>query len=272
MHRLILMMLTIVLVFMAGAAGAEEAKVDLDLGAGYRIDKVKWNISYTEDDWDDMDIVYTKARVRISYKRFYARGSLGYGRIIGGNVRESYYSDLAHQSEVFRITADTDGYVFDASIGIGPKLGSDKAPIIPLIGYSWNYMYLETEDATPSNFIITLEPRWQGPWIGLDFILQPSDRARLFASAEYHFGDYRAQAHWPSMGLGYDQIADAEGFVLAAGLSIKVKDSWDIGLESQYTQWTSDVGQHGFAHAGFDVLNEAKWESLYGLFNITHRF
>jgi hypothetical protein len=46
----------------------------------------------------------------------------------------------------------------------------------------------------------------------------------------------------------------------------------DIGLESQYTQWTSDVGQHGFVHTGFLVLNEAKWESLYFMLNITHRF
>jgi uncharacterized protein with beta-barrel porin domain len=206
MHRLIFILLTIALVFMAGTAGAEELETSLDFGVGYRMDKVNWSISFTENDWKDMDTIYSKAGVRISYKKFYAKGALGYGRIVGGGVRESDYSDLAHQSEIARRTADTDGYVFDASMGIGYQLGSGEASIIPLIGYSWNYMYLETEDATPSDFLITYEPRWQGPWLGLDFNLNASDEARLYASAEYHFGNYRAQAHWPSMNLGYDQI------------------------------------------------------------------
>lgn len=288
MRRVILLVCTIALVFMAGTAGAEDIKIDLDIGVGYRTDKLDWDVTgltngvingiYGVTKWDDLTTIYSKATVRISKNKFHAKGSLGYGRTIDGNYRESYYSDSAHQSEIYNRTADIDGYVLDASIGLGYQLGSDKAPITPFVGYSWNLQYFQTNGGLVNgtvpipNFVISNEFHWRGPWVGVDLSLQPSDKARLYASAEYHFGNYRLQTIWNYTWSGYDQIADAQGYVLTAGLSFKVKDSWDIGLEAQYTRWTTDIGNHGYSYAGYDNLNGANWESYYGTFNVTHRF
>jgi hypothetical protein len=286
-------MIAITLVFLAGTAGAGELETSLDVGMGYRTDKLDSSASgfvrlvngtitstpeYVGVNFEDLTTIYSKASVRMSYKNFRVRGSLGYGRTIDGNYRYSTYSDPAHQSETRSRTADADGYVFDASIGLGYQLTSGEVSVTPLIGYSWNLQHLQTNGgifngtmAVP-NFIVTNELRWQGPWLGLDFNFQPSDEARLYLTAEYHFGDYKALTTWHAEWRGYDQIADAEGFVLSAGFTYTIKDSWDIGLDSQYAQWTTDGGVHGLRHFEYDTLNEANWKSLYVMLNVTHRF
>jgi hypothetical protein len=303
MQRLIAIVISIALVFVAGIAQAEELETSLDIGVGYRMDEVDWNISgilnatfgfvdpISELEWKDLTTIYSKASIRMSYKKFYVRGSLGYGRIIDSDVRDSDYAVSGRQSEFSRAIANTDGYVFDSSISLGYQLASGEFTAIPLIGYSWHLQYLEINAGTQvlcdtavdptcttgsiAGLNSTYEPRWQGPWVGLDISLQPSDEARLFLTAEYHFGDYRANAYWNLRNLRFEHIADAEGFVIAAGFTYTVKDSWDIGLESQYSRWEADAGidvELTSGVPGMALLNEVNWESIYVMLNVTHRF
>jgi hypothetical protein len=298
MQRLIVIAIAIALVFVAGTAQAEKLETSLDVGVGYRTDKVDWNLSgnlpvsggfvnpLLEDELKDLVSIYSKANIRMSYKKFHVRGSLGYGRLVDGRLHETDWAVSGRQSEFARAIAAIDGYVFDTSIGFGYHLVSGEFTAIPLIGYSWHLQYFEISDVTSTLCVapectigtgpvpfsnLTIEPRWQGPWVGLDISLQPSDEARLFATVEYHFGDYKSDATWALQNLGFDQIADAEGFVIGAGFTYTIKDSLDIGIESQYSQWKSDAGTHGFV-GNFIILNEANWESLYVMLNITHRF
>jgi len=298
MRRWKVIAVVISLVFMVGTAGAEEVKTNFDFGVGYRTDDLDWNVGdefvnpYSELEWSDLDIIYSKASIRMSSKKVYARGSLGYGRIIDGDTRDSDWALSGRQDEFSRSRANTDGYVFDASMGIGYQLGSGKFTAIPLIGYSWHLQYLNDKDLVQTlcdtviypgcilgpipGYNSTYEPRWQGPWVGVDLNFQPSEKARFFATLEYHFGDYVANAYWNLRDMGFEQIADAEGFVISGGLAYNVKDSWDIGLQADYTKWEADAGtdtvffSDGSSYDSF--LNEVNWQSFSVMLNTTYRF
>lgn len=303
MRRWKVIAVVISLVFMVGTAGAEEVKTSFDFGVGYRTDDLDWNVGdefvnpYSELEWSDLDIIYSKASIRMSYKKFHAKGSFGYGRIIDGDNLDSDWETSGRQDVSLISTADALGNVYDTSIGIGYELVAGKLTAIPLIGYSWHLQNLNHRngvqtfcdtDVFPSCTLgpfpglnSTYEARWQGPWVGVELNVQSSDNLKFFASLEYHFGDYAANANWnlrPSFAhpLSFEQSADAEGFVISGGLAYTVKDSWDIGLQVDYTRWEADTGTDTvFFYDGsyYDsFLNEVNWQSFSVMLNTTYRF
>lgn len=299
-----IVVLVLLLGLMVGTAGAEGFKSSFDFGVGYRTDNLDWNIAVasidplSELEWSNLDILYSKASIRMSYKKFYARGSLGYGWILEGDNRDSDWAVSGRQAEFSRSNNKSNsGHVFDASMGIGYQFKAAKWSITPLIGYSWHLQYLRTTNgmqtiATPGvtpplgpfdGLDSWYNPDWQGPWVGVDLTIQPSDKMRFFTTFEYHLlADYKAKANWnlrPDLAhpTSFVHFANADGFVMSGGFAYAVKDNWDIGFELQYTDWETEPGIHRIfladgLHYADAILNEVNWKSLSVMLNATYRF
>jgi hypothetical protein len=285
-------------VFLVGTARAEEVKTSVDFGMGYRTDEVDWTIStpsinpLSELEWSSLDIIFAKSTVRMSYKKFYARSTVDYGRIFGGDNRDSDWALSGRQAEFSRSNNNGDtGSVFDASIGVGYEIPLGKFTLIPLVGYSWHTQHLEMTNgvqtiATPGLTLplgpfdglhSTYNTLWHGPWVGVDLHIQPSDTLRFFTTFEYHHGDYEGEGYWnlrnAGEGMGFKHLADAKGIVIAGGFAHAIKDTTDIGLRLEYTDWESEEGAYTIHNVpGTNTFNEANWKSFSVMFNAQYRF
>jgi hypothetical protein len=206
------------------------------LGAGYRVDGLDWNIagnSYgtnsnilSELTWEDLEIYQVRASGKMVIGNepvpyTYIRGMFGYGWIVDGENQDSDYAGDNRTLEFSRSDNDSDdGDVLDASVGAGFqfRVMSEKLAITPLAGYSYHEQNLTMADGyqtvsrpeisvpfcgkePPSVGPIegldsTYEAQWYGPWLGVDLEFNPTTKFSFFGSFEYHWSDYRAEAYW----------------------------------------------------------------------------
>jgi len=202
----------------AGSSGP----LEIGMQAGFRQDQVDWNIGgnlggqdvdvFSELEWDDLDIwqlgISGKAWLFSSTQtvRPYINGTLNYGWITDGSVRDSDYNGNNRTMESFRMLAATDDdNVFDVSIGLGfEKRVFQKLTVGFSGGYSYHEQNLRLTDGhqiIPVNQPIsgldsTYESKWYGPFAGIDLALQPLPQFSLLGSVQYHWADYEAEADW----------------------------------------------------------------------------
>jgi hypothetical protein len=288
------------------AGGLEAA---LELSAGYRQDNLDFNIAgslagtnpnvLSDVAWSDLDIYQFKAALRASFNEaFYMRGSLARGWIFGGNNVDSDFLGNNRTLEFSRSNNSADdGSVWDATLGVGYpfKFASKRLRVIPLVGYSFSVQNLtltdgfQTVSLPPSGQPVgpiaglnsTYETEWRGPWIGVDLSWAVTDRITLLSSFEYHWATYEAVANWnlrsdllPSRSFEHD--ADGRGIVASAGAEYLLKESWYVGLNVTYQEWSTDHGVDRVFLADGRVLetrlNEVNWDSFAVFAGVTYRF
>ena len=170
-----------------------------DLSAGYRRDKLNWDIAgnlqgsdpnvRSELTWSDLTIYQLKLANRTVIKdRFYLRGHLDYGTVASGNNRDSDYNGDNRTQEFSRSLNGVDGNdVWDGSIGAGYRFSffGSSMVLCPLLGYAVSEQDLNIVDGyqalteppatTPIGPIPGLDSRyetsWKGPWLGVDLLL-----------------------------------------------------------------------------------------------------
>jgi hypothetical protein len=207
----------------------------LSLAAGYRVDRLDWNIAgYLDGDywnvlseltWKDLEIFQVQLRNKtVIKKRIYLRASFGRGEIYNGRNRDSDYNGNNRTNEWLRSNnATDDGTVFDFSVGAGYQFNflNQKLHIAPLGGFSHHEQELIISDG---NTTISVKPpgknldppplgpfsglnsrysaRWDGPWIGVDMSYDWNRKMGWFLnhhlalSIEKHWANYSATADW----------------------------------------------------------------------------
>ena len=208
-------------------------EADLSLSAGYRVDKLDWNIAgniygqnpniLSELKWDDLEIYQTKAKgqlvlgsPRFTYFDALFRGAVSYGWIDDGENQDSDFKGDNRTLEYSRSYSSTEGdNVFDIDVGVGPRftIGSGILKITPLGGYSYHKQNLNMTNGVQvvSRFDLdphlaapgpitgldsTYEAKWHGPWVGVDLEVAPCRNLIVKGSFEYHWADYEAEANW----------------------------------------------------------------------------
>lgn len=154
----------------ANAFWPEATDSSLEIGVGYRRDKIEWGTradlrgsgcnSYGSDsyysspfgvrsdlEWKNLHIWQIEAKGEyVTCDNIYLRASGDYGWIHSGKNRDSdffTFTDCSDQ-EFSRTHAKTRGHVYDADIAVGYqfKLCDDSFSLTPLIGYSWKGQHL----------------------------------------------------------------------------------------------------------------------------------
>lgn len=177
-------------------AGAPEARaeairdLDLQLGAGYRQDRLDWTIAGTpqgtnpnilsELSWDDLEIYQLRAKGKVvagldNFPYFDAcvKGSIGYGWIVDGESQDSDFAGDNRTLEFSRSSAKSDGGdVFDASLAIGPRfrVREEKLTVTPLVGVSYHQQNLRMTDAVQTLSDQAVADAFFGPG---EMVLQP---------------------------------------------------------------------------------------------------
>ena len=288
----------------------------LDMHAGYRVDQLDWNIAglnssgqyvnvLSELDWEDLEIWQLGVAGKLAFAntkgpiRIYTRASIDYGWITGGTTRDSDYQGNNRTQESYRSFNDTeDDNVFDTSIGIGfeKDLWQNRLTLGLLGGYSYHEQNLRLTNLLvvivngailqPSRpfpgLNSTYETQWRGPFIGLDFKLDPFPRISLSGSVEYHWSDYEAEADWNlreewAHPLSFRHDTDeADGLVVSLKGSYLISAGWLLDLTYLYRDFSAGDGLYRlFPAVGTPVdskFNEANWRSSAITLGVTYKF
>jgi len=160
----------------------EATESSLEVGVGYRQDKLEWRTSSSLDSsssssyedyspelhsklqskvkWHDLQIWQIEAKGKyITCDNIYLRGNADYGWITNGKNSDSdsqhlSFSNLNHASgsesvELSNSKSRARGHVYDARVAVGYqfKMCDDSFAVAPLVGYSWHGMYLKHHHA-----------------------------------------------------------------------------------------------------------------------------
>jgi len=131
----------------ASSGSAAEMKSSLNLGAGYRVDKLNWNIAsdlsgtatpniLSELTWNNLGIVQLDTGAAIEVNRIVFKVDADYGWIVSGDNQDSDFNGNNRTLEFSRSNNDAGtGNVWDVSTAIGYRLGDDYF-LTPLAGWS----------------------------------------------------------------------------------------------------------------------------------------
>ncbi len=224
-----------------------------------------------------------------------------------GDNRDSDYAGDDRSGEFSRSLSETgDDEVRDASGGVGWRLriydtpAAGRGHLIPLAGYSHHVQSLRDTDAVQvvggSGSIpgvdSTYETEWNGPWVGMRAELELPRNLQLFATGEYHWADYHAEADWNlreafAHPKSFEHEADANGWVVSVGADwfpgflnrrgeTREGGRWYLRARGTWQDWSTDPGiDRVFFADGSSVetrLNEVNWSSWSATLGVGLRF
>jgi len=284
--------------------------MELGLRGGYRIDQFDWNIAgynqsgqyvniLSELDWEDLESWQLGASGKLVFAnnagsiRVYSRGSIDYGWITDGSLRDSDYDGNDRTLESYRFISDTkDDNVFDISIGLGLERNfwQDRFTLGLLGGYSYHEQNLRLTNGAQVIPVIspipglnsTYDARWKGPLAGVDLELRPVPQVSLYGSLEYHWLDYEAEADWNlrtdwAHPLSFRHEAnEADGIVLSLKGSYLLQNNLALDLAYVYQDFSTGAGTDvTFLADGTSIVtrfNEANWQSSAFTLGVTYSF
>jgi|GEM_PF-5705518 len=168
-----------------------------------------------------------------------------------------------HHTEVSEQTASaSDGNVADLSAAIGWKVITDsrRSWVSGLLGWSGHAQDLHVSGAyqkEDSKSVIghgpikglsgKLNARWQGPWVGFDFVSLVDYNVTVYGSGEWHWASYEACGDWK---FGSDYCASirqrARGYGIKGTLGVDWNFcySWTLGLIGNFQRWSTKSGSN----------------------------
>jgi hypothetical protein len=290
-------------------AQSADIKTDLSLSTGYRVDDLNWSIAgnlsgtnpnvLSELTWSDLQTLQAAVTGRALVNEWlYARGSFGYGWAFSGTTLDCDFSGNDRTQEYSRSTGSADGStVLDAAIALGYQFSllSRRLRLSPLLGYSYSAQALTLKDgvqviATPGltppagpiqGLDSTYDASWLGPWLGIDLSFEITERLLLFASFEYHWASFDAEANLNLRNdlahpKSFEQDADGKGWIIALSADYVLEGSWSLSLAFTYQKWSTDPGVDRLHYATGSIaetrLNEVNWDSYALMLGIVYRF
>jgi hypothetical protein len=273
----------------------------LDFASGYRYDEIRTALTENEiggallpNEIRAKNLSIYQVGLKGTWKTcsgFYLRGYADYGWIIGrSHYHETFLLDAIPSETIADIHR---GQVADVLGGVGYLFSwSDCWGIGPVVGWSYDYQRIKMShpelNGLPDPALDGLKytNRWQGPWIGVDFVVNMCD-FEIDAGYEYH---------WSSWSAGYDLAGpdvfggsfsdrrhshDAHGQVVYLDGRWDLCDCWNIGIGLKYQFWRAVNGDvvprtGTFADIGIPItsasVNLAQWTSLSATFDIGYNF
>lgn len=162
----------------------EATDSSLEVGVGYRVDKLEWKTASHADSgssssdsygcglpfgvqsklkWHDLQIWQIEAKGKyVTCDNVYLRANADYGWITHGKNTDSDYIDVScsgysssSEFEFARSKSKAKGHVYDAKIAVGYqfKMCDDSFAIAPLVGYSWHGQHIN-DNHTKQNFYV----------------------------------------------------------------------------------------------------------------------
>ncbi len=304
-HKFILFSAVTMLLLMSAVASAQDDQSDsaikgkFDVLTGYRRDNLQFSIAGTSEGtdpnilseltWSDLQSIQIKGKGEVVLEnQFVFEGSAAYARIFSGDNQDSDYNLDNRMDEFSRSNNGADkGNMKDFSGGVGYRVNFDqifdsllieKLNFTPLIGYSFNAQNLRMQDGFQTipadgsfrGLNSTYETQWKGLWVGAELATK-IEKLTGSLRFEYHWMDYYAEADWNLRSdfkhpKSYEHEADADGYVITAGLGYELSENWQAKFSVDYYKYQTD---HGIDRTFFRTgtigetrLNVVDWDSF----------
>jgi hypothetical protein len=296
LRRLTATLLLSLCVWFIGPRDVAALDTKFDLNAGYRTDKLNWNIAsdlsgmtapnvLSELTWDALHIVQLSGGLQLTGSDgLHFRATAAYGWIHDGDNQDSDYLGNGRTLEFSRTNNDTVGdNVWDLSLAFGYRFryaeDGTATYLIPLVGYSrhaQNLRIANTNQTIPTTGSIpgvnsTYLSRWEGHWMGVEFLTDAPRDVNAYFRLEHHWADYSAEANWNlrtdlEHPRSFEQEANGTGTVVSLGfLTVPKSSRWSIRVGLDYQRWTTDPGvnQVNFTNGTIITtrLNNVEWKS-----------
>ena len=295
-------LLVSLLAALPAAKASAGVPMDLAISIGYREDNLDWNIAGEDVDvlseltWKNLAIAQARATARLDIKNDWRiRAEAGYGVITSGANQDSDYNGNNRTLEFSRSNNKAGGNVVDASIGIGRTLRLlDQTVgkfiyVTPVIGLSIHQQNLTITDGVQTipafgpfpGLNTTYDAQWQGPWVGVDAVIETGGDMTLIANAEYHMANYSAKANWNlrddfAHPVSFKHTAKGQGLVTSVGISFPAAKNWTLNAILKYQAWSTRAGSDWVyfsdGSTGYAHLNAVNWESTAYNLEIVHQF
>ena len=295
-RRLTAVLLLSLSVWLVGARDAAAVETKLDLNAGYRTDDLNWNIAsdlsgsatpnvLSELKWDTLRIAQLSGGLQLTgADGLHFRATADYGWIRSGDNQDSDYLGNDRTLEFSRTNNDTSGdKVWDLSLALGYRFRyvqeRTATYLTPLIGYSRHAQNLRITNANqtiPATGSIpgldsTYQSRWDGSWIGIEFLTDTPNDINAYFRLEHHWADYSAEANWNLRAdlehpRSFGQDANGTGNVISFGfVTVPKNRRWSTRVGLDYQRWTTDPGVNTVYFSdgtiGVTRLNSVEWKS-----------
>ncbi len=283
--------------------------VNMEVGAGFRRDKLKWSIAGPDDfpnvlselEWKDVRMVEYEGAISYTSCRNYAiRANGAWGQVYHGrNIDSDYFGD--DKTDLFSRSRNNAGkgstYDIEAGVGYRGMSNCSRFTATPLIGYSYHGQCLHIYEGVQTFDIFetipiqefpipglnsTYKTRWFGPWVGMDFTARVETCAYVFGSFEWHLVSYRATGNWnlrPEVSP-FEHRAHGFGYIARLGGNWELCDRFSIGILASYRNIRTRHGREAFTFKDPQLgdirvhtrFNGAKWQavSLSGI--VAYRF
>ncbi|MDQ6951641.1 MAG: hypothetical protein Q9M26_08260 [Mariprofundales bacterium] len=276
---------------MAGEVGS-----NINLGVGYRVDKLDWSIAgngvnmLSELTWKNITSYQLQTDSRFTMKHIVLRLHADYGWIVSGKNQDSDYDGNNRTQEFSRSNNNAGaGYLYDFTPGLGYSFSiSPSISVIPQVGISYHIQHLTIRNGlqTVSNPVnhpkvntlgafsglnSSYHSRWQGGWLGTEIRWQPGNNLKLLGSAAYHWIDYRGEGNWNLRSdfahpLSFLQTARGSGITLSLRADYALNQAWSVGFDSDYQYFSTRAGTDTVFNPNGSVnsvtrFNGANWQS-----------
>jgi hypothetical protein len=167
-----------------------------------------------------------------------------------------------HVEESEQTASASHGNVADLSAAIGYKFISDsrRTWVSGLLGWSGHAQDLHlsgAEQKEDSLSVIGVGPlhdlsgslnaRWQGPWVGFDFLTLVDYNVTVYGSGEWHWASYQANGDW-KYGQAYcasiRQRARGYGVKGTLGVDWNFCADWTLGIIGDFQRWSTRSGSN----------------------------
>lgn len=206
------------MILIAGKAFATlSVPFTVDVGAGYREDKLKMHLHLPGDDsslvyeenYNHLQFAQTEITLRTVQRDIFLLGNFGYGGIGKGTFSQGpVVLDFSQQAPTYHFDTSADALQAYAILGYQVNLTPDRyytVALTPLFGYAWYYEKIERKNPNPhpffgplfsgqpdfftmsSSLANDLKTQWYGFFIGVDLQVFPGGRVTFNATYAYHF-------------------------------------------------------------------------------------
>lgn len=298
---------------------------NFEFSGGYRHDNLEWNIAGKNDDPDELwvqkfsDLQLWQVGGAYTYttcNNYYIRFSGDYAQIQSGNSRAKGYNDNEKEYTNIKGKANS-GRAYDIEACVGYTFISNGRRFIgtPVFGWAWQYQYLRMHNAEQllnkprrlndndnlpvdgllgeiHGLKVKYDPRWFGPFVGLDWMVLMNPCFVVYGRAEWHFSEqYRANGSWNLSDrelLNFSHHSNGHGLYLTLGGNYRLGNGWFVGVEGEYRNFQAGSGRHTtnkidetlpndlifgrMPYVKKSDFNRAKWNSYSIEFTIAYRY
>jgi len=299
----IIITLTAFTCFISMATTALAGSASLNIGSGFRVDRLDWNIAagsgtpniLSELKWKNIESATIESGLSfVSDGGYVFRVNGDYGWIVSGINQDSDFSGNNRTGEFSRSNNNAgSGNVWDVNIDLGYRFG-DEAYLEPFVGWEIRKQSLRifngrqtlaSAGTPPVGPIVGLDSsynaKWTAPVVGVETGIE-------YGAWKFNAGfsyavrtNYSADANWNlrtdlAHPVSFSHEGNGHGINVDASASYSLSDAWNIAAEFGYSKyWIRNGVDSTFSSTGavsFTNLNEVNWESFSTVASLEYSF